>query len=223
MDGLRVPRLHVTPDISVDNQAYVDQHYARCQLAAVSYEWNAWEDKVSTTAQALDGLRERVRQHWPGLDLWLFVATGWLEDNRVSRYKRIWMRLAADGTCLASAEPAKDAIVAGIKGIQHVGMMRCTGSDAGEIASLLRSPWQTQLILAEPADAEAVAARLLSSDWLQQPNRLGPLVGAAASDLPVLACLPFGWFDDRASGAVILARPGLLARLYPEFAELSLK
>jgi hypothetical protein len=208
--------LQFTPDISVDNDAYVDRDCMECRLAALLYVWNSWESKTFTTTHALEMLLERIRISRLALEPWLFVGTGWCEDNRVSRYKTIWKRLSENGASLSQAEEIQNVIFSSRKGIKQFGLMRCTNADPGDMASLLRSGWETQLIFAEEAKAEAAAARILANDWKRTHHMLGSSVRSAVCDLDLLAFVPFGEFDDGESGAAVLARRQLLERIFPE-------
>ncbi|GAB2876444.1 hypothetical protein GCM10027277_52320 [Pseudoduganella ginsengisoli] len=69
------------------------------------------------------------------------------------------------------------------------------------------------------ASADSPTAAALDTLLARRGRRryeLGPLVTSVVCEYEILAFTPTGWFDDRESGGILIAKPEYLRRLYPE-------
>jgi len=168
--------------------------------------------------ESLARIMLRPAGRWPALEPWLFIGNAaWWEDNRVTRYKTLSKQLGTAGLPAAAVLMA-EAVIESTEGIRHLGLIRCTGIAPADLGGLLRAGYMTQLVFAEAAQALKAADTLLAADW-GEPGPIHVLPAAVAGllcELDVLAYRPFGWFDDRESGGILVGRQPLLERLYPE-------
>jgi hypothetical protein len=97
-------------DLRKDNEFFIADKLPCC-LSAVGYVDNNWSDKEIVTAEILDIMAPRVAATHPNGRHMLFAHSGWLEDNRITRYKKLWRRLGDAGVALPNGVRSEEVIL----------------------------------------------------------------------------------------------------------------
>ncbi len=203
-------------DICNSDGVYFSTTKTTCTLSAVLYEWNDWEPKKATTARALLKIIERQRKYWPAAAPRMFVGhSAWLADTRVSRHKSLWSQLNSVVELRVDSKFIKESIIESAEGIKHFVFFECCAMQPDDIAELLRSGWEAQLIFSELNVAESAAHTMLHADWGRKSQEIG-VIAELACELDLLAFMPVGWFDDRQSGGALVGKIGSLRHMYQE-------
>lgn len=212
---LDTDHLQFASNINQDNEVYIIKRAASTPISAAALVSSHWENKSTATLRAIIFFAQHLLSCRPELRPWVLLAhTCPQPDNGILRYKGLAKLVVADG--FAAEQVVAQSIVTSGDGIKLAGLLKPDVTQYAEMARLLRSGWQAHLFYADEETAQAITADFFTTIWLCDRHAPAPqfLEHLAAHD--AFAAHPLGWFDDREGGCALLARPHLLAPIFPE-------
>ena len=213
-------QLHRARDLFADNDVlYLAHDSLPSDLKISGAAWTV--SRTSADAAHLRAFQHAlplVLSKLPGYVAWLLVGhTCWQDDNRVTRYRKLWGSLRAGGEELPAGHRSAEHMIESREGVRYFGAIRL---DAGAIEAavqlLRREP--ISVLVAIPATNDEVIESLIRRGWTRSDNAHAPsdevVKAACGADGVVLGLI--GAFDDPESGVVALAKPSLIERILDE-------
>ncbi|WP_157235050.1 hypothetical protein [Methylosinus sp. LW4] len=200
-------------DLRKDNEFFIADKLPCC-LSAVGYVDNNWSDKEIVTAEILDIMAPRVAAtHLNGRPV-LFAHSGWLEDNRITRYKKLWRRLADAGVALPNGVRSEEVMRSRAHEILFSGFIELDNLTSNAIPRLLLDHSSFFFMHCDLDEIRNIFNLFSTS------NTVDPRSGLLSQNgwLVEILCRgqagihqPYAWVDERYSGLVYIFNPEYLA------------
>jgi hypothetical protein len=196
-------------DIRKDNDFFTSDNIPCC-LSAVGYIDNNWSDKATVAKEALSVIAQRVATIYPNGRHVLFAHSGWLEDSRVSRYKKLWRRMSDEGVTLPDGARSNEVMRRRPHEILFSGFIEVNYIDYNVIPNLLLDHNNFFLMFCDLNEIDSIGKVFSESDAVD------PRMGLLSQNdwLVEVLCSrkasiyrPYAWVDERYSGLVCIFNP----------------
>ena len=162
--------------------------------------------------KALIDLYGRVNVYFPNHLVWLVVSNGGkVPDTKIVRHYGLWRSLEKNAVELREGERTSEYVLEDGGEIQFFGGICLRHPRFHEIMRFIEFHSATHVVL---SDNERWVRELLSSGWLYDSRKFPASILHQIEKTSMFFLAPLGEFDDMEGGAVVIARPPLIASCF---------